>query len=224
LSPNAARGGVLVKATKPNQDLRADLPTIGPRTIEAAAALELQAVAVEAGRSVVTQLAATKTKAEAAGICLIGLDRPWRPEPSCNQLAMEDRDFERRILSASPKREAWMKELTLAVRVLSRITELRASAAVCTSRQRVLSIALGDEAKEIVSNISQIRQWNDRAGKHRQAAIAFSTIDLMTPSLLSAAAARGVRSVAFLEPANAQQVATLADVCNRESLELVDLS
>ncbi|MEM8976365.1 MAG: UDP-2,3-diacylglucosamine diphosphatase LpxI, partial [Pseudomonadota bacterium] len=42
LSPNAARGGVLVKATKPNQDLRADLPTIGPRTIEAAAALDLQ--------------------------------------------------------------------------------------------------------------------------------------------------------------------------------------
>ena len=44
-----ARKGVLVKAPKPGQDLRFDLPAIGPRTVELAADAGLAGVAVAAG-------------------------------------------------------------------------------------------------------------------------------------------------------------------------------
>ncbi|MEM6499010.1 MAG: UDP-2,3-diacylglucosamine diphosphatase LpxI [Pseudomonadota bacterium] len=224
LSPHLASGGTLVKATKPNQELRADLPTIGPRTIEAAATLKLSNIAVEAGRSVIAQRATTTSNAEASGICIVGIDRPPRQVSASISPTDEDRSLEHRILNASPKRQAWINETMLAARVLSRITKWKSQAAVCTSRQRVLSIALGDEANEIVNNISQIRQWSDRSGRHRDAAIAFTHAEVITPSVLSGAADRGVRSVAFLKSVDAEQLAALTDICNRHNLELVDLS
>ncbi len=224
LNPRVASGGTLVKATKPNQELRADLPTIGPRTIEAAAALKLSAVAVEAGRSVIAQRATTTLNAEEAGICIVGINRT--PRHSLTNVAPtdEDRSLEHRVLNASPNRQAWVNETILAARVLSRITKWKSQAAVCTSRQRVLSIALGDEVNEIVNNKSQIRQWSDRSGRHRDAAIAFAHAEAITPSILLGAANRGVRSVAFLKSVDGEQLAALTDICNRHNLELVDLS
>lgn len=47
--------GVLVKAPKVGQDMRFDLPTLGPRTIEGAAAAQLAGVAVVAGASIVAE-------------------------------------------------------------------------------------------------------------------------------------------------------------------------
>lgn len=224
LSPHAARGGTLVKATKPNQELRADLPTIGPRTIEAAAALGLQAIAIEAGRSVIAERTTTIEKAEVAGICLAGVERPPRHDRSSVETADDQLSYERGALSASPKRVGRMSELALASRVLSDITKWKSQAAVCTSRQRILSIALGEEVKEIVTNISRLSQWNDRRGRHHHAAIAFTNAEFMTPTLLADAAARGVRSVASLEPVDADQLAVLNEICNRHGLELVGLS
>jgi len=47
--------GVLVKAPKPRQDRRVDLPSIGPRTIEGAAAAGLVGIAVVAGSAIVAE-------------------------------------------------------------------------------------------------------------------------------------------------------------------------
>ncbi|MFD1332635.1 LpxI family protein [Methylopila musalis] len=51
------RGGVLVKLPKPGQDLRIDLPAIGPRTIELAIQAGLSAVAVAAGGVLIAEKA-----------------------------------------------------------------------------------------------------------------------------------------------------------------------
>ena len=67
-------GGVLVKLVKPGQDRRADLPTIGPRTIDAAAAAGLRGIAYEAGGTLFTDRAACVARADAAGLFLLGLD------------------------------------------------------------------------------------------------------------------------------------------------------
>ncbi len=67
-------GGVLVKLVKPGQDRRADLPTIGPRTIDAAAAAGLRGIAFEAGGTLFTDRAACIAHADAAGLFLLGLD------------------------------------------------------------------------------------------------------------------------------------------------------
>jgi hypothetical protein len=67
------RRGVLVKAPKSGQDLRFDLPTIGSRTIEKAAAAALAGVAVLAGNTVVADPQAMIEAADAAGLFVTGL-------------------------------------------------------------------------------------------------------------------------------------------------------
>lgn len=66
-----SRQGVLVKAAKPQQDLRVDMPTIGPRTVEAVAAAGLSGIAVETGRVMIVDRAATIAAADKAKVFLI---------------------------------------------------------------------------------------------------------------------------------------------------------
>jgi DUF1009 family protein len=65
--------GVLVKAPKSGQDLRFDLPTVGPRTVEGAAAAKLAGIAIVAGNTVVAEPQAVIEAADAAGLFVTGL-------------------------------------------------------------------------------------------------------------------------------------------------------
>ncbi len=67
-------GGVLVKVCKPGQERRVDLPTIGVSTVSAAAEAGLRGIAVEAGRSLVLDLAGVTKAADAAGLFIIGIE------------------------------------------------------------------------------------------------------------------------------------------------------
>ncbi len=67
------RGGVLVKIAKPGQDRRADLPTIGARTVAAAAAVGLSGIAIEAGSTLLMDRAAVVAAADAAGLFVVGI-------------------------------------------------------------------------------------------------------------------------------------------------------
>jgi UDP-2,3-diacylglucosamine hydrolase len=68
-----ASRGVLVKAPKSGQDLRFDLPTMGPQTVEGAAAAKLAGIAIVAGNTLVVEPQAMITAADAAGIFVTGL-------------------------------------------------------------------------------------------------------------------------------------------------------
>ncbi len=68
------RRGVLVKLCKPQQDMRADLPTIGLSTLENAIRAGLAGIAVEAGRALVLDEAALIAAADMAGLFVVGID------------------------------------------------------------------------------------------------------------------------------------------------------
>lgn len=67
------RRGVLVKCAKPGQELRMDLPAIGPTTVEAAHKAGLSGIGVEAGRSFVLEQARTFALADSLGLFIFGL-------------------------------------------------------------------------------------------------------------------------------------------------------
>jgi hypothetical protein len=69
----APRRGVLVKMPKRGQDLRFDLPTIGPRTVEGAVKAELAGIAIAAGDTIVAEPQAMIEKADAGGIFVTGV-------------------------------------------------------------------------------------------------------------------------------------------------------
>ncbi len=67
------RTGVLIKAPKPAQDHRFDLPSIGPFTIEGAARAELAGVAVVAGSTIVAEIDQLVAAADHAQIFVVGV-------------------------------------------------------------------------------------------------------------------------------------------------------
>lgn len=69
------RKGVLVKMCKPNQDVRADLPTVGRSTVVQAAKAGLAGVAIEAGRALVLERDAMIAEANTRGLFVCGIDR-----------------------------------------------------------------------------------------------------------------------------------------------------
>jgi hypothetical protein len=64
--------GVLVKAPKQGQDLRLDMPAVGPKTIEGAANAGLRGAAVAAGHALILERARCAREADAAGLFVIG--------------------------------------------------------------------------------------------------------------------------------------------------------
>jgi len=66
-------GGVLVKLKKPGQERRADLPTIGPATVEAAAAARLEGIAVHAGQCLIIDQERVVERADRRGLFVVGV-------------------------------------------------------------------------------------------------------------------------------------------------------
>jgi UDP-2,3-diacylglucosamine hydrolase len=69
----AGRGGVLVKLKKPQQERRADLPTIGTDTVARAAAAGLVGIAIEADQTLLVDRDATIAACDASGLFLLGI-------------------------------------------------------------------------------------------------------------------------------------------------------
>lgn len=67
------KDAILVKVTKPNQDMRFDVPVIGETTIEVASEAKLKVIACEANRTLLLDSPAVCRAAEHAGIALYGI-------------------------------------------------------------------------------------------------------------------------------------------------------
>lgn len=75
--PSPPGTGVLVKAPKPGQDRRFDLPAIGPRTVAEVKRAGLAGVAVVAGSAIIAEPAKVARAADEAAIFVYGIpDRP----------------------------------------------------------------------------------------------------------------------------------------------------
>lgn len=68
----AREGAVIIKVSKPNQDMRFDVPVIGVETIRIATESAVRVIAVEAGKTLLLERDAVADLAEAASISLLG--------------------------------------------------------------------------------------------------------------------------------------------------------
>jgi hypothetical protein len=71
----AKEGAVVVKRSKPQQDLRFDLPAVGPRTIEVMASVKASVLAIEAGRTILLDREIMLEKAKSARIAIVGITK-----------------------------------------------------------------------------------------------------------------------------------------------------
>ena len=66
------KGGVLIKCVKPGQDLRADLPSIGPNSIDKIVEAGLTGIGVEAGMTLMISRDETLKRANKCGVFIYG--------------------------------------------------------------------------------------------------------------------------------------------------------
>lgn len=66
-------GLVVVKASKPGQDLRYDVPTVGLKTIESLIEARAKVMAIEAGKAFFIEREESIREADKHGICIIGI-------------------------------------------------------------------------------------------------------------------------------------------------------
>jgi DUF1009 family protein len=67
-------GWTLVKVAKPDQDMRFDVPTIGPGTIENLHAAKAAGLVVEAGKTIILEREKTLALAQRYGVAVVGRD------------------------------------------------------------------------------------------------------------------------------------------------------
>ena len=71
----AGDGAVIVKVSKPQQDMRLDVPVVGPDTLEAMLKVKAGVLALESSKSIIISRGLFLTRADKAGICVIGLTK-----------------------------------------------------------------------------------------------------------------------------------------------------
>jgi len=71
-TPDKKRG-VLVKALKPTQDAKTDMPVIGVETVRRAAGVGLAGIALEAGKSLIVDKSAVAAEADRLGLFVAGI-------------------------------------------------------------------------------------------------------------------------------------------------------
>lgn len=69
----AKDGAVVVKMSKPHQDLRFDVPVVGPRTIQHMTKARCKCLAIESGKTIMIDQERTVQLADRAGICIVAV-------------------------------------------------------------------------------------------------------------------------------------------------------
>jgi DUF1009 family protein len=72
---------IVVKAARPKQDARFDLPTIGARTVALLAELHAAVLAVEAGKTLLLERPQALAAADGVGLAIVGVDIASLPSP-----------------------------------------------------------------------------------------------------------------------------------------------
>lgn len=70
----ARPGAVVVKTSKPQQDLRFDVPAVGPETIRACEEVGIAVLALEAGKTLLLDKTEMLERADAIGLSIVGIE------------------------------------------------------------------------------------------------------------------------------------------------------
>jgi UDP-2,3-diacylglucosamine hydrolase len=160
--------GILVKRPKPDQELRVDMPVVGPQTIEKAARAGLAGVAIEAGRVLVLDRANVARIADHLGCFVHGL---------APQLTLP-------VGQAPPLPEAWTQlgkrpiprrdrpAIARGIALIRRLAPLATARSSVVVRHHVLAVEGAEGALAMLHRVGALRQWGDRRTKRKIGVIA----------------------------------------------------
>src|SRR5262245_49687671 len=213
------RSGVLAKGPKPGQELRVDMPAIGPRTAELAAAAGLAGVAVEAGAVLLLDRSEAVRRADALGIAVEG-----QPAAQSSAPAPTARGGTRIVGRLKPNRRD-EADIERGLAALDRLSRFDTGHAVVVSRAYILAIAANETTPAMLERSRGLRQWG--IGARRRVGVLACRVgsqdgDAAAPAALrDRAATQGLAGVAVTGPQAAlARFAEAAGLADRHGLFL----
>lgn len=193
--------GVLVKRSKPGQDLRVDMPAIGPATVDGVRAAGLAGIAVEAGGVLVADRTRTIARAESLGMFVEGVrdgegalsPRRFDSGTAARSAAKDLQPLGR----VSPRGHAVLDtaKALAAIDALASVADDAGQAAVVV-RNHVLAVEAGGEGVvTTVERAAGLRQWASLTHR-RRGVVGLRTLAHLTPHVVDAAAAAGYAGIA----------------------------
>lgn len=140
--------GVVVKRPKPGQDLRVDLPTIGPETVQQATDARLAGIAAMSGHVLAASRFELINAAERAGLFIVGrADHASVPvEQSSNKLT----DPDPLVFGKIDLSSALKSDVRRGVAIMSTLAQFSVGTAVVIRKGRVLAIGAHEKALDVI--------------------------------------------------------------------------
>jgi lipid-A-disaccharide synthase len=188
--------GVLVKRSKPGQDLRVDMPAIGPATVDAARAAGLAGIAVEAGKVLVADRDSTLRRANAEHLFIEGVD-DGTADNTGRRFDPRSQPMRFRALGHVTPGAHALDDAIKAVAVIDALAPFEAGRAAVVVRNHVLSVEAGGEGVDAtLTRAAGLRQWASLT--HRRRGIAgVRTASDATPAVVAAVASAGYAGIAI---------------------------
>ena len=200
------RRGVFVKRSKPGQDLRVDMPAIGPATVERAQAAGLSGIAVEAENVLIAERALTLARADAAGLFVEGVR---------DEAARARRFDPRRVVRAlSPlggvaPRQHSVRDALKGLAAVEAVARFGVGHTAVVVRNHVLAVEADDGAEATVRRAAGLRQWASLT-RRRRGVVVLRRAAALTEALVSLVADAGYAGLAVLDDAAAVSGEALA--------------
>jgi UDP-2,3-diacylglucosamine hydrolase len=220
---DGGHGGVLAKGPKPGQELRVDMPAIGPRTAELAAAAGLAGIAVEAGAVLLLDRSEMVRTADAAGIAVEGLPQgaaaPAQPGTTVRGVAVIKPIFTR----LKPSRRD-VADIQKGLAAIERLSAFDTGHAVVVARAYILAVAAGETTLAMLERTRALRQWGIGAKRRRGVLVCRASQQngaaIDAGALIDQAAAQGLAGIAAV--ANAVDSMEYASLADRQGLFLMN--
>jgi DUF1009 family protein len=184
------RGGVLVKRPKPGQELRADLPAIGPNTVTNAAAARLAGIAAMSGYVLAAERSDMIRLADERGLFVAGVSLPASgPKAFVSELIGITT---RGSVRASERAAA---EIDRAKGILSVLSAFKTGSAVVVINGRVIAIGTNETPQDVIVRAGVLRQNRKRRAGVAVVGGAYS----LAPDIVEAAAKANLAGIASAE-------------------------
>jgi DUF1009 family protein len=200
----ATRSGVLAKGPKPGQELRVDMPAVGPRTIVHAGAAGLAGVAVEADAVLLLDRIEAVRIANDTGVAIEGLTKAQAPRIEAESAGPGTTV---RIVGREHPNSRAEADIRKAVAAIHCLMPFKTGRAVVVSRAYILAVAATESTLAMLERVRALRQWG--VGAKRRIGVLVCRADAAewdtdsAEALLNRAAAAGLAGVAVMGPAAA---------------------
>lgn len=218
-----AAAGVLVKRAKPGQELRVDLPAIGPDTIRRVVEAGLAGIAVEARRTLLIDAATTADRADAAGVFVQASAVAAEPGEVARGRAPADTSIA--LVGGGRLAPRLERDARKGLRLMAALAPWFRSRGAVVSHGHVLAVEAGEGILPLLSRAARLRQWGARRWRPRDGVMVLAGPDEVTGELITAAAQSALAAVVVGATSDARaDLAPLAELGRRHGLSLAIVS